>query len=71
MDEDATDEFKARVVHELRSPLAAVVGCAETLERRWDELTTEQRRELLQALSRQAREATAVLEALRGPGCVP
>ena len=66
MDGDAAAEFKAKVAHDLRSPLAAIAGCAETLEARWDDLSTDQRRQLLEALARQARTATAILEDLRG-----
>ena len=65
MDSDASAEFRAKVAHNLRSPLAAIAGCAETLESRWDELSVDQRRQLLEALSRQARTATALLEEIR------
>ncbi len=40
-------DFVSLVSHELRSPMAAVIGSARTLEQRWDELTPEQRRAFL------------------------
>jgi len=36
-------DFVSLVSHELRSPMAAVIGAARTLEGRWRELTPEQR----------------------------
>jgi signal transduction histidine kinase len=36
-------DFVSLVSHELRSPMAAVIGAARTLEERWRELTIEQR----------------------------
>jgi signal transduction histidine kinase len=36
-------DFVSLVSHELRSPMAAVIGAARTLEERWDELNAEQR----------------------------
>jgi signal transduction histidine kinase len=36
-------DFVSLVSHELRSPMAAVIGSAKTLRRRWRELTPEQR----------------------------
>jgi signal transduction histidine kinase len=36
-------DFVSLVSHELRSPMAAVIGAARTLEERWLELTPEQR----------------------------
>jgi signal transduction histidine kinase len=36
-------DFVSLVSHELRSPMAAVIGSARTLQRRWRELSTEHR----------------------------
>jgi signal transduction histidine kinase len=36
-------DFVSLVSHELRSPMAAVIGAAQTLEQRWRELSPEQR----------------------------
>jgi signal transduction histidine kinase len=40
-------DFVSLVSHELRSPMAAVIGAARTLEQRWRELTVDQRRAFL------------------------
>jgi signal transduction histidine kinase len=37
------NEFVSLVSHELRSPMAAVIGSARTLQQRWRELSPEQR----------------------------
>ena len=40
-------DFVSLVSHELRSPMASVIGSARTLEQRWRELTPEQRESFL------------------------
>jgi K+-sensing histidine kinase KdpD len=40
-------DFVSLVSHELRSPMAAVIGAARTLEQRWRELSPEQRESFL------------------------
>jgi signal transduction histidine kinase len=40
-------DFVSVVSHELRSPMAAVIGAARTLQGRWRELTAEQRQSFL------------------------
>jgi len=40
-------DFVSLVSHELRSPMAAVIGAARTLEHRWRELTPDQRESFL------------------------
>ena len=40
-------DFVSLVSHELRSPMAAVIGAARTLQERWRELTPEQRESFL------------------------
>jgi signal transduction histidine kinase len=40
-------DFVSLVSHELRSPMAAVIGAARTLEQRWAQLTVEQRQSFL------------------------
>ena len=40
-------DFVSMVSHELRAPMASVIGCAQTLNRRWRELTPEQRESFL------------------------
>jgi signal transduction histidine kinase len=40
-------DFVSLVSHELRAPMASVIGCASTLRARWRELTAEQRESFL------------------------
>jgi len=40
-------DFVSLVSHELRSPMAAVIGAAQTLEQRWRELSPDQRSSFL------------------------
>ena len=40
-------DFVSLVSHELRSPMAAVIGAARTLQQRWDELQPPQRQSFL------------------------
>lgn len=47
-------DFVSLVSHELRSPLAAVIGAARTLQQRRDELTAEQRDQLLNLIVAEA-----------------
>jgi signal transduction histidine kinase len=44
-------DFVSLVSHELRSPMAAVIGAARTLQERWRELTPEQRGSFLALIS--------------------
>jgi signal transduction histidine kinase len=44
-------DFVSMVSHELRSPMASVIGAARTLEQRWRELTPEQRAAFLSLIS--------------------
>jgi signal transduction histidine kinase len=44
-------DFVSLVSHELRSPMAAVIGAARTLQQRWRELRPEQRESLLALLA--------------------
>jgi signal transduction histidine kinase len=44
-------DFVSLVSHELRSPMAAVIGAARTLEERWRELNAEQRQAFLSLIS--------------------
>jgi len=47
-------DFVSLVSHELRSPLAAVIGAARTLQQRRDELTAEQQDQLLNLIVAEA-----------------
>jgi signal transduction histidine kinase len=44
-------DFVSMVSHELRSPMAAVIGSARTLQRRWRELRPEQRETFLAVIA--------------------
>jgi signal transduction histidine kinase len=44
-------DFVSLVSHELRSPMAAVIGAARTLEQRWRELSAEQRDSFLSLIA--------------------
>jgi signal transduction histidine kinase len=44
-------DFVSLVSHELRSPMAAVIGAAQTLEQRWRELSPEQRTSFLSLIA--------------------
>jgi K+-sensing histidine kinase KdpD len=55
-------DFVSRVSHELRSPMAAVIGAARTLQQRWRELQPEQREAFLALIG----DETARLAALIG-----
>jgi PAS domain S-box-containing protein len=68
---DVTDEqrleaeksdFVATISHELRTPMAAVYGAAETLLRREGELTADQSRQLLQMIAAQAARLSQITE---------
>jgi len=54
-------DFVSLVSHELRSPLAAVIGAARTLQERRDDLTAEQRDQLLNLISGEASRLTVLV----------
>ncbi|MFQ5523329.1 MAG: aconitase X swivel domain-containing protein [Acidimicrobiia bacterium] len=58
------DEFVATVAHELRNPLAVVLGLGEELANGYDTFTDDDRRELAQLIARQAQEASWLIEDL-------
>ncbi|HEV8250528.1 MAG TPA: ATP-binding protein [Gaiellaceae bacterium] len=53
LDEEKS-EFIATISHELRTPMSAVYGAAETLLQRRDQLTAEQRQQLIEMIAAQA-----------------
>jgi signal transduction histidine kinase len=58
-------DFVSLVSHELRSPMAAVIGAARTLQERWRELSPEQRASFLALISDEtARLATLIGDVL-------
>jgi PAS domain S-box-containing protein len=61
LDEERSD-FIATISHELRTPMAAVYGAAETLLHRDTELTAEQERALLEMIASQASRLSQITE---------
>jgi K+-sensing histidine kinase KdpD len=62
---DRERELRARLVHDLRTPLTVVAGFADLLERRGDELSAPQRADLVRRIADGAREMRALLDADR------
>jgi signal transduction histidine kinase len=60
----AKDEFVAAVSHELRNPIAAVVGLSEELAEGWKSFSDDIRRELARVIHHQADELAAIVEDL-------
>jgi two-component system, OmpR family, phosphate regulon sensor histidine kinase PhoR len=60
--DDEKRDFIATISHELRTPMAAVYGAAQTLLRRDIELRPEQARELLEMIATQASRLSQVTE---------
>ena len=63
LDEEKSD-FIATISHELRTPMAAVFGAARTLLEREDELTPEQRHQMLEMVATQASRLSEITEAV-------
>jgi len=61
LDEEKND-FVATISHELRTPMAAVYGAAQTLLRRDVDFTPEQARELLEMIAAQAARLSQITE---------
>ncbi|MEX2251064.1 MAG: PAS domain-containing sensor histidine kinase [Acidimicrobiia bacterium] len=60
----AKDEFIATVSHELRNPIAAMLGLGQELANNYDTFTDEDRREMAQMIARQADDASWLIEDL-------
>jgi signal transduction histidine kinase len=54
-------DFVSLVSHELRSPMAAVIGAARTLEERWRELTPDQRTAFLALIADETNRLAALI----------
>jgi signal transduction histidine kinase len=63
LDEEKSD-FISTISHELRTPMAAVFGAAQTLLERESELTPEQRRQMLEMVATQASRLSEITEAV-------
>jgi len=55
-------DFVSLVSHELRSPMASLIGSAETLRSRWRELGPEQRESFLALIAHETRRLAALVE---------
>jgi PAS domain S-box-containing protein len=60
--EEERSDFIATISHELRTPMAAVYGAAETLRRREGQLERETERELLDVIATQAERLAQITE---------
>ena len=58
------EPFIAVASHELRTPIAGIVGAAETLDGRWDRLSECDRRQLVGLLVRQSRRLSHLVDEL-------
>ena len=63
LDEEKSDLIST-ISHELRTPMAAVYGAAQTLLRRESELTPEQKRQMLEMVVEQAARLSHITEAV-------
>ena len=54
-------DFVSLISHELRSPMAAVVGAARTLQERWRELTPEHRQSFLELIGSETSRLAALI----------
>jgi signal transduction histidine kinase len=57
----ASNELTSELTHELSTPLAVIIGFADTLERRWDDLAEPQRRHLVHRIGVHARRVHRML----------
>jgi signal transduction histidine kinase len=55
-------DFVSLVSHELRSPMASLIGSAETLQTRWRELGPQQRESFLGLIAHETRRLSALVE---------
>ena len=60
----AKDEFLATVSHELRNPIAVVLGLGEELANNYDSFSDEDRRDMANLIARQADDASWLIEDL-------
>jgi signal transduction histidine kinase len=63
LDEEKSD-FISTISHELRTPMAAVYGAAQTLLQRDEALTPEQKRQMLEMVATQASRLSEITEAV-------
>jgi signal transduction histidine kinase len=56
------DDFVSLVSHELRNPMASLIGSSLTLRNRWRELTQDQRESFLDVIAHEGSRLTALVE---------
>ncbi|MDQ4094594.1 MAG: GAF domain-containing protein [Actinomycetota bacterium] len=54
-------DFVSMVSHELRSPMTVVAGISDLLQKRFDQMSTENRKDLIDTLGREARRLTKLV----------
>lgn len=60
----ARDQFLATISHELRNPVAAVVGLSQELADRYEAFGDDERRDMIEMIARQAEDASWLIEDL-------
>jgi signal transduction histidine kinase len=67
----ASSELTTELTHELNTPLAVIIGFADTLERRWDDLPDPQRRDLVRRIGAHASRVHRMLRRMLLAGTIP
>lgn len=57
-------DFVATASHDLRSPIATILGCASTIKERWETITESQRDDLMGAIDRSAQSLSRLVDDL-------
>lgn len=62
--DERTHDFVSTVSHELRTPMTVVHGLGQTLERRWEDLPSERRSDLLRRIDQNAERLAVMVRSL-------
>jgi signal transduction histidine kinase len=62
--DDRTHDFVSTVSHELRTPMTVINGLGQTLSRRWDDLSSERRADLLRRIDENAERLAVMVRSL-------
>jgi signal transduction histidine kinase len=60
--DELKNEFVSIVAHDLRSPMTVIIGFADTILNRWDDLPDAQKRDLLGAVSRNTKRLATLVD---------